>query len=238
MTPVLPIGDQARRAALLARLRTAVAGHEARSPAAVAPIAPGIDAALPGGGLARGAIHEILAVETGPSTAFCAHALSRAGGMAAWIAPPGATDMPWPHGLAAFGLDPAALLFCDAKGGDALWAAEQALRCTALAAVVATLPRLDLAAARRLQLAAEAGGTLGLLLRPEEAEAGPGVARTRWRVTALPGAGAAPHRLGAAHWKVALLHARGGRPACWEITWDITRKTLIVNDRLSLAADA
>jgi protein ImuA len=43
---------------------------------------------------------------------------------------------------------------------------EQSLRCPAVAAVWAAVERLDTRWFRRLQLAAEEGGTLGLLLRP------------------------------------------------------------------------
>jgi protein ImuA len=238
------------RASLLASLRGAIARHdaprehgtvpvsggpEAGGPEAGGPEAGGIDTALPGGGLARGAIHEILVVDSGCSTAFCGYLLSRAGGLACWIMPPRATDIPWPAGLLAQGLDPACLILVEAAGQDALWAAEQALRSPALAAVAAVLPPLDLAAARRLQLAAEAGGTLGLILRPDTAHPGeapaqrsPTVARTRWRITALPGQGGSAHRLGAARWRVALLHARGARPGSWDITFDPLSKSLII----------
>lgn len=222
------------RASLLAALRGAIAQHDALRPTGTVPVADGIDGALPGGGLARGAIHEILIVESGCSTAFCGHLLSRAGGLACWIMPPRAADIPWPAGLLAQGLDPACLVLVEAAGQDALWAAEQALRSPALAAVAAVLPPLDLAAARRLQLAAEAGGTLGLILRPDEAEAGrtPTVARTRWRITALPGQGGSGHRLGAARWRVALLHARGARPGNWDVTCIPAGKSLIVDESM------
>jgi protein ImuA len=218
------------RAALLSALRGVLARHQAVPRAGVVGVARGVDEVLPGGGLARGAVHEILAAETGCCTAFCGYLLGRAGGPAAWIAPPRAADLPWPPGLAALGLAPADLILLDAAGDDALWAAEQALRSPALAAVAAVLPRLDLAAARRLQLAAEAGGTLGLLLRPDEKRPKPTAARTRWHVSSLPGAGAAPHRLGAARWRLSLLLARGGRPACWDVIWDDARKSLILDE--------
>jgi protein ImuA len=220
------------RASVLAALRGAIAQHDAPRPTGTVPVAEGIDGALPGGGLARGEIHEILVMESGCSTAFCGHLLSRAGGLACWIMPPRAADIPWPAGLLAQGLDPASLVLVEAAGQDALWAAEQALRSPALAAVAAILPPLDLAAARRLQLAAEAGGTLGLILRPDEAGAGRAqtAARTRWRITALPGHGGSGHRLGAARWRVALLHARGARPGSWDMIFDSLTKSLVLNE--------
>jgi hypothetical protein len=48
---------------------------------------------------------------------------------------------------------------------DAFWAVDQSLRCSAVAAVIAPLSRLDERASRRLQLAAESSGCLGLVLR-------------------------------------------------------------------------
>ncbi|QXM24531.1 hypothetical protein KO353_15030 [Elioraea tepida] len=228
------------RAALLAALREVLARHQAAPRAARVGLAQGIDEVLPGGGLARGAVHEVILSEPGSCTAFCGYLLGRAGGLAAWIAPPQADDLPWPPGLAALGLAPADLLLIDASGDDALWAAEQALRSPALAAVAAVLPRLDLTVARRLQLAAEAGGTLGLVLRPDEARSSaagraPTAARTRWRVSSLAGAGGAPHRLGASRWRLDLLLARGGRPGSWDVTWDNDRRTLIVEEKTGAA---
>ncbi len=49
---------------------------------------------------------------------------------------------------------------------DELWAAVQALRSPAVAAMLAAIDRLDSRAFRRLQLAAQAGRTLGVLMRP------------------------------------------------------------------------
>lgn len=218
------------RAGLLESLRRAIARGESRAPESPVKLGGGIDGALPGGGLARSAIHEILVSESEISTIFCGYILGRAGGTVAWIGPPAAGSLPWPPGLAALGLDPAALILLEAGGDDALWAAEEALRCPALAAVAAYLPRLDLAAARRLQLAAESGGTLGLLLRPERGRPAPTAARTRWRATSLPGRGGAAHRLGAPRWRLALLLARGAVPRSWDVTFDSHDKTLIQND--------
>ncbi|HUG69278.1 MAG TPA: hypothetical protein VMM76_16120 [Pirellulaceae bacterium] len=52
---------------------------------------------------------------------------------------------------------------------DECWALEQALRCPDVAAVVGWPQRLTSHAFRRLQLAAEHGGSLGLLIRPAAA---------------------------------------------------------------------
>ena len=87
-----------------------------------------------------------------------------------WIA---AEPDAWPPGLARFGLSPADLVLVQApRRQDALWAMEESLRCPGVAGALLAIEGLDLTAARRLQLAAEAGGAIGLLLRPDgEAEA-------------------------------------------------------------------
>ncbi len=66
------------------------------------------------------------------------------------------------------------------------WALDQALRCRALGSVLCWSPRLDSHRFRRLQLAAEAGETLGLLLRPARCRYEPSWADLRLLVEALP----------------------------------------------------
>ncbi|TDG26668.1 ImuA family protein [Paracraurococcus ruber] len=212
------------RPALLAALRARIARLD-RSGGAPAgdgvPLCAAIDRALPGGGLARAAVHEVLAADPGAAAGFCALVLARSrgpeGGAVLWIAPePDA----WPPGLFRFGLSPADLVLVQApRRQDALWAMEECLRCPGVAGALLAVDGLDLTAARRLQLAAEAGGALGLLLRPEaEAEGGATAALTRWRVGALAGTGSA-HDLGDPRWRLDLLRCRGGRPQGWDVTW-------------------
>ncbi len=209
--------------ALIERLRSLIArGEEPRPAGPAIPLAPPIDAALPGGGLARGAIHELLAADPGAAAALAALILARAGPPTVWIEP---IPDPCPAGLAAFGLDPATLIVVRADGADALWAAEESLRAPVVAGVLATLPRLDLAAGRRLHLAAEAGGTLGLILRPDTPSPPPSAARTRWRISALPTPGPA-HLVGPPHWRLELVRARGAPPGTWDVAWDRTLAVL------------
>ncbi len=213
------------RPALLSALRARIARLE-RAGAAEAlsargedaiPLSRSIDAGLPWGGLPRAALHEILAAEPGAAAGFAALVLARAGGTVIWIAPePDA----WPPGLARFGLSPAQLVLVRAaRAQDALWAMEETLRCPAVGAALLMTGDLDLTAARRLQLAAEAGGVLGLLLRPDEDNAAPTAALTRWRIGASPSDSASPHALGDSAWNLDLLRCRGGRPTTWRATW-------------------
>ncbi|CAA9230178.1 MAG: hypothetical protein AVDCRST_MAG04-1084 [uncultured Acetobacteraceae bacterium] len=212
------------RPALLSALRARIArldrsGGVAESGEGI-PLCEALDAALPGGGgLSRAAVHEVLEAEPGAAAGFCALVLARAGGTVLWIA---AEPDAWPPGLARFGLSPANLVLVQApRPVDGLWAMEEALRCSGVAGALLVLRELDLTAARRLQLAAEAGGAVGLLLRPDEGEeaAGATAALTRWRVGALAGTGGSAHDLGDPRWQLDLLRCRGGRPKSWQVVW-------------------
>ncbi len=212
------------RAALLAALRARIArldrGGGAAGAGDAVPLCPAIDRHLPGGaGLPRAAVHEVLAADPGAAAGFCALLLARAAGTVLWIAPePDA----WPPGLARFGLSPADLVLVQARRPvDGLWAMEESLRCPGIAGALLALDALDMTAARRLQLAAEAGGALGLLLRPEAGDTATGAtaALTRWRVAALPGTSGSTHDLGDPRWRLDLLRARGSRPGTWTVVW-------------------
>jgi protein ImuA len=194
-----------------------------------------IDRALPGGGLARGALHEILGMggdeEDGAlAAAFAAgiigHQLSLptvSDGVVLWcLSHP---DLYGP-GLAAHGLDPGRLVLVRApRDAEILWAMEEGLRAPGILAVIGEVGSLPAVASRRLQLAAERSGITVFLLRRwrEGGQAArernlPNAATTRWRILALPsqpGSGWGPG-VGNPRWRVELLRCRGGEPACWE----------------------
>jgi len=198
---------------------------------------PAVDAHLPAGGLAGGCVHEIAGGSGsdsggGSATAFAAALAGRAQRLhrppVVWIAPRiGQRESLYGPGLAAFGLDPAALIVVRvpahgrAGAAQALWAMEEALRTPAVGAVCAEIDAIDLTASRRLQLAAESGGTFGLLLCGTTVNAVPPTASiTRWRIAAAPSAPAWPVSLpGATRWQVELLRARGGKPHHWLLEW-------------------
>jgi protein ImuA len=188
-----------------------------------------IDAALPGGGLALGAVHEILGAggdeEDGAAAAgFAAGILARLGaGPVLWcLARPDVYE----PGLLAHGLDPARLILVAARRDDAiLWAIEEGLRAPGLSAVVGEVGHLPMVAGRRLQLAAECSGITLLLLRrwrnaaaAAAERARPSAAVTRWRVAALPSADIAGEPgVGRPRWRVELVRCRGGMPARWDV---------------------
>ncbi|MFC7476939.1 ImuA family protein [Dankookia sp. GCM10030260] len=232
--PSPPPGHALDRPAVLAALRARIARLDRSGARAAAgdslplcdatdslPLCDAIDQRLPGGGLARAAVHEVLAADPGAAAGFCGLLLARARGTVLWIA---AEPDAWPPGLARFGLSPADLVLVQApRRQDALWAMEESLRCPGVAGALLAVDGLDLTAARRLQLAAEAGGAIGLLLCPDTGEAGGATAAlTRWRVGALAGTASgigSAHDLGDPRWSLELLRGRGARPQRWEVVW-------------------
>src|SRR6266568_932467 len=99
-----------------------------------------LDSALPGGGLALGAVHEILGQggdeeDGAAATGFAAAILARRGaGPILWCLK--RADLYGP-GLLAYGLDPSRLaLVRAARDDDIAWAVEEGLRTPGLAAVV------------------------------------------------------------------------------------------------------
>lgn len=237
----MPFESPLDRSALLAALRARIArieGGVAGAARRALSLCPPLDAAMPQGGLACGALHELVfppQEPAGAATGFAAVILGRAGGTVFWIAEePDA----WPPGLARFGLDPALLVLVRAGGTDALWAMEEVLRSPATAAALLVAGRpLDLTAERRLMLAAQTGGGIGLLLQADGG-ASPGAALTRWRISSLPGLGAGLHDLGDPRWRLELLRCRGGRPADWSVVWTAAAGELRAETAMPPAASA
>ena len=145
-----------------------------------------LDLELPGGGWPVGALCEILQTHaaqsewrlllpalvaaqqaakpmTLPGQAGLAHAAT-----VVLIAPPHA---PFGPSLAAQGLAVQHLVWVKAHTpAERLWATEQALRCAAVAAVLAWLPQVQSAALRRLHLAAQEHSKLLFVMRPAQAQ--------------------------------------------------------------------
>jgi protein ImuA len=182
-----------------------------------------IDAGLPGGGLALGALHDIGG--TGPAAEDGAVAAAFIAGILARLQPQRPVlwclehaDL-YPWGLALSGLSPARLILAQAVSDrDILWAIEEGLRCQVLAAVVGETQTLPVLASRRLQLAAETSGVTAFVLHRHAALAPTSAAATRWRVSALPGS-ARPGEpgVGQPRWRLELLRCRGGVPASWDV---------------------
>ena len=221
------------RSESLAALRRRLAGLErgGRTAGAVLPFGrAAIDTALPQGGLALGALHEVAGSGTdeedgAAAAAFLAGILGRLGPERPVLWCLAAGDLYGP-GLAACGLGAERLIVARTQSDRAaLWAMEEGLRSSALAAVVGEVEALPSAASRRLQLAAEVSGVTAFALRrwrtgerAARQRAAPNAAVTRWRVAALPSgvAGDTPG-IGRPRWRLELWRCRGGMPASWMV---------------------
>jgi protein ImuA len=148
---------------------------------------PALDAVLDGG-FAAAAIHELVGVGEGAAVHTVAlRAAAHAAGRHKWIFYIDTQHDLYPPALISLGVPLGRLIVVrTACTADALWVCEQTLRCRAVAAVVLPLRSADTRATRRLQLAAEAGGGLGLLLC-RETGGGTTFAASRLRFEPLSG---------------------------------------------------
>jgi protein ImuA len=148
-----------------------------------------------------------------------------------WILEEGARrewGAPYGPGLRLHGLDPARLVLVHARDAkEGLWSLEEAVKCRALAAVVAEIWTLekayDLTASRRLVLAAQKSGTPALLVAPKLARGADRLssgAETRFEIFSLRGVptvppsnlirGRGPPLPGLASWSIRIVKARAG----------------------------
>src|SRR5262245_13704705 len=186
-----PAPVQEAQQALVATLRREVGRLEGvRPPEDDRPLSTGVkalDRLLPAGGLRRGTLVEYLSPGCGcgaPAVALAAAGEACREGRALVVADTlRAPAIFYPPAAAAWGIDLSRLLILrPTNEADALWALDQALRCPGVGAVWAACDRLDVRDFRRLQLAAETGGTLGLLFRPDRLRGQPTWADVQWRV--------------------------------------------------------
>lgn len=197
----------------LQQLRAEIARLEGFSPPGTARHCPtgwpAIDAALPGGGLLEGALHEIHSPDPadGAAMGFAARLIarfqSRAPGQAVlWASCRADLFMP---GLRAIGSDPGRLLMARCRSSEeVLYVFEECLKNNVLSAVFGDIGELDFALSRRLQMAAAESGTTLILLRPARFGGEPSAAVTRWRAVSCPGG-----------WALTLFRCRNGRPGHW-----------------------
>ena len=237
--------DSATPSRTLARLRRILATTETdvrpRGPARAAFRLglPALDDWL-GGGLMRGALHEVYARQGADAAAAAGFGLglaSRAaeGGALVW-ARQDLVELDrgrlYGDGIAAFGLDPRRLLLARTRDPTAaLRVAAEAARCPAVGAALVEIwgePRsLDLTASRRLALAAAASGVTLVLIRLQ-AEPAPSAATSRWSVAASASTPLEANAPGPPAFDAALLRHRAGlHPRTWRLEWD--------RDRLSFA---
>jgi len=180
-----------------------------------------VDARL-GGGIARGALHEIYAASEDDASAAAGFALMLAIAAApdrpvVWVRDErGArrTGLLYAPGLVDLGIDAGTVLLVMVDDERAvLRAADDIVRHGGAGAVVVEpsgrAPALDLTASRRLAMAAGRGGLPAIILRIG-AEPAPSAAQTRWRVAAAPSFALDADAPGAPAFDISLLRHRSG----------------------------
>jgi protein ImuA len=185
-----------------------------------------IDAHLPQGGLALRAMHEVAgggngALDGAAAALFAAGVAARTQGRVLWCVT--RQDLFAPA-IAQAGLSPDCVIYVEAGDEKSVLACfEEGLRHSGLGAVIAEVARLSMTASRRLQLAAEGSGAIGIAIRRwrRQAEAvdfgQPTAAVTRWRVNALPSTPLPVPGVGRARWQLELIRCRAGEGADFEV---------------------
>lgn len=177
----------------MAKLRRALERHEGLRPSLDASTTstgvPALDRCLPLAGLRRGSLVEYLGHGNlgqghpgqGASLAFAAACAACEDRVLVVVDRQGQFYPP------AWGIELSqTVLIRPSNETHELWAMDQALRCPGVGAVVIRCARLDQRDFRRLQLAAEAGGALGLLVRPVKLRGQPTWADVQWLIEPQP----------------------------------------------------
>lgn len=118
------------------------------------------------------------------------------------------TGLFYPPAAIGAGILPEQMCVLRPRPADLVWATIESLRCRSVGAVVALMMQpLTRVEVRRLQLAAEKGGGVAVLIRPNVAGAASRIyaAATRWLVTPAPGERTIQR------WRLELVHAHGRR---------------------------
>ncbi|MCV9937415.1 damage-inducible protein [Boseaceae bacterium BT-24-1] len=185
-----------------------------------------MDSRLPGGGLALGALHEVGgggqgAIDGAAAALFTAGVAARTPGKVLWCMTQ--CDLFAPS-VAQAGLLPDRVIYVEAADDKTVLACmEEGLRHGGLGSVVGEVTRLSMTASRRLQLAAEGTGSIGIALRrwlrePDVSDFGqPTAAMTRWRVSVLPSTALPVTGVGRHRWLVELIRVRAGESADFEL---------------------
>jgi hypothetical protein len=125
----------------------------------------------------------------------------------------------YPAFLASLGIDLEQLLIVRPSAKDVWWALEQSLLCRGVAVTVGWLDRVPERILRRLQLAAETGGGIGIFFRPAQVRTEPAwchvrllvramssIADVRLQIADFPKQSAIPRRA-----RIEVLYCKGGK---------------------------
>ena len=187
-----------------------------------------LDEALPNGGLEKAAVHEVTGSSAGGFAAMLAGKFCKTGKPVLWCVEAASKAALYGPGLAAFGVSPDQLIVVHCRTvAEMLWAMEEGLREEVVGLVIGeSVKPLSLTISRRLQLAAETGGTMGLILCHGKTEGvlAPSAVTTRWQVDSIPsfGRGVLYGKLCAeTSWRLGLRRCRGAEQEYnWDVEWD------------------
>lgn len=185
-----------------------------------------MDDHLPGGGMARGSLHEVAgggngALDGAAAASFSAGIAARTKGKILWCLT--RQDLFAPA-LDQVGLAPGRVIYVECGDEKAvLDCFEEGLRYGGLGAVIGEVARLSMTASRRLQLAAEGSGVLGIAIRrwrrqTDASDFGqPTAAVTRWRISVPPSSPLPVQGIGRARWLLELIRCRAATSADFEV---------------------
>jgi protein ImuA len=187
-----------------------------------------LNASFPLGNFPLGAVHEF--ISTGPESAAATTgfisglmgSLMKKGGAVVWIS---SGRRIFPPALQQFGIHPDRIIFIDLQNEqDLLWAMEEALKCSGLAAVIGEINDLSFTTTRRFQLAVEQSRVTGFIIRLNPRNLQTNACVSRWKIKPLPTQSwdGLPG-LGFPRWQVDLLKIRNGKPGSWQIEWSAGR---------------
>ncbi len=185
-----------------------------------------LEAAFPNKVFPTAAVHELISynsIDATCTSGFLSVVLGKLmppGGSCLWISTVPRRSV-YPPALKGFGVNPERILFVDAqRPKDALWAVEEALKCSALSAVVGEINELSFSDSRRLQIAVEKSQVTGFIHRYSPKTENPVACVSRWKITALASEllNAKPG-LGFPRWNIDLVKVKNGLPHSWQVQW-------------------
>lgn len=178
--------------------------------------------AFPNGSFPLGAVHEFLTEQNEDESSTCGFIAALLSsimgntGVSLWIS---SSRTLFPPALKHYGINPDRIIFIDVKKEkDVLWAMDEALKCGALASVVAEMRDINFMESRRLQLAVEQSRVTGFILRNNLRNQNTTACVSRWKITSLPSNSVdALPGIGFPKWRVELLRIRNGKPGVWDL---------------------
>lgn len=191
-----------------------------------------IHQAFPAGTFPLGAVHEFLSAQTEDLAATSAFI---AGLLAHMVAHHGATlwissgRTVFPPALANYGLQPDKIIFVDVRREqDVMSVLHEALKCSAISAVVGETTQMDFTTSRRLQLAVEQSQVTGFVIRNHIRHLNTTACISRWKISSLGSeADEGLPGIGFPKWRVELLRMRNGKTGSWDVQWKDGRFTSI-----------